>query len=249
MNKKRKVLFLIISAIAIVGIIVGGIFLFSEPKIDDNTEISDAVKFKKEYEELNDTIRQSDGAKYNNVSISENNPIKIVDAKGASEVLDKQNAVLYIGAGWCPWCRNAVPVLLDVAKNRDINTIYYLNLDDEKSLWDVVDGKAVKTKDGSKAYYELLEKLKDELTDYTLTGNKGKKLNTGEKRIYMPMVIAINDGKVVEKHVGTVELTKDQNKYSALTENQTKELYGIYNELFNKAFADNNYCTIDGECN
>ena len=189
MNKKRKVLFLIISAIAIVGIIVGGIFLFSEPKIDDNTEISDAVKFKKEYEELNDTIRQSDGAKYNNVSISENNPIKIVD------------------------------------------------------------GKAVKTKDGSKAYYELLEKLKDELTDYTLTGNKGKKLNTGEKRIYMPMVIAINDGKVVEKHVGTVELTKDQNKYSALTENQTKELYGIYNELFNKAFADNNYCTIDGECN
>lgn len=249
MNKKRKILFLIISAIAIIGIIIGGIFLFSEPAEIDSPEITDAIKFKNEYESLNDTIRQSDGAKYNSVSISDSNPMKFVDAKGAIEVLDMKNAILYVGAGWCPWCRNAVPVLIDVAKNRQIDTIYYLNLDDEKSIWDVVDGKAVRTKDGSKAYYELLEKLKDELTDYTLTGEKNKKLQTGEKRIYMPMVIAINDGKVVEKHVGTVELTKDQNKYSSLTEEQTKELYGIYNELFNKAFADNNYCTLDGECN
>lgn len=210
---------------------------------------SDAIKFKKEYEELNGTIRKSDGAKYNSVSIDKDNPIKYIDAARAVEVIEKKSAVIYVGTPWCPWCRNAVPVLFEVAKEYDLDTIYYLDLDDEKSQYEVVDGKAVKTTDGSKGYYKLLDKLSDRLSDYTLTDNDGNKLNTGEKRIYMPYVLGVKDGKVVSEKLGTITLESGQTKYSDLTDEQYNELKSEYSELFESVFGDeDNNCGIGEVC-
>ncbi|MDE5539758.1 MAG: hypothetical protein K2J20_04655, partial [Bacilli bacterium] len=205
---------------------------------DTNTSVAsrDAKKFKEEYESLNDTIRESDGAKYNNVTINEDNPIKYIDVKEAIEILKNKKGIIYIGANWCPWCRNAVPVLFDVAKSRSIDIIYYLNLDDEKDNFEIKNGTLIKTKEGTESYYELLELLKDELEDYILTDDKGKEYDTKEKRIYIPLVIATKDGKVEATHTGTVTLNKDQTKYSPLTEDQRKELYDIYDNMFAKIY-------------
>lgn len=206
---------------------------------------SDALKFKEEYEALNGTIRESDGANYNDIKVDKHNPIKYIDAKKAIDVLSKEKAIIYVGAAWCPWCRNAVPVLFEVAKEYDADTIYYLDLDDEKSMFEVKDDKLVKTVDGTKEYYKLLSKLNDRLSDYTLKDSNGNVLNTGEKRIYMPYVIGIKSGRVVADHTGTVNLEEGQTKYSKLTKSQHEELKQIYSELFEKVYEKNGGGTCD----
>ncbi len=242
MKQKTKIF---ISAIAVVLILVIGFFLI---KNEVNKKHSDANKFKEAYESLNDTIRESDGEKYNNVQIDSDNPIKYVDTKEALDVLNEKQAILYIGANWCPWCRNAVPVLFDVAKKYNVDTIYYLELDNEKSNFKIQDGKAVETNHGTETYYELLKKLDSILEEYTLTDEKGKTYKTGEKRIYMPFVVAIKDGEVINSHVGTVDLDKGQTKYDALTEEQRLKLNAIYSDMFVKTFIEPDNTCNDEAC-
>ena len=216
-------------------------------KYESGDENTDALKFKEEYESLNDTVRESDGAEYNNISIDENNPIKYVNIDEAIGILESETAILYIGANWCPWCRNAIPVLFDVAKDNDVNTIYYLNIDDEKDVYEVEDGKLVKTTEGTESYYELLDLLDEELEDYVITNKDGKKFDTKEKRIYMPFVVAVKNGKISSSHTGTVDLDKDQTKYSKLTDDQYDELYNTYNKMIEKIFSKGT-CSTNGKC-
>lgn len=227
MNKKKIIITItFILVILLIGI---GLYLILRPS-------KDALKFKQEYEALNNTIRESDGATYNNVKISKNNPIKYIDCQEALEILKKEEAIIYIGAPWCPWCRNAIPVLFEAAKKQKVKTIYYLNLDNEKSTFEIQDGTLVTTKEGSADYYRLLEQLKDLLTDYSLTDNDGKIYETGEKRIYIPYVIAVKDGEIVSTHNGTVSLNENQTKYDELTQEQHDELYNIYNKMLKKVY-------------
>ncbi len=227
--KKSTAIILGIIIIILIGVL--GYFLLKPAKK------TDAMIFKEEYEALNNTER-SNGKLYNNVSIPVDNPIKIVSVSEAIDVLDMDKAILYVGAEWCPWCRNAVPVLFDAAKEENIDTIYYLDLDDDKSVYTVVDGKATLTKEGSVAYYDLLKKLDKELTQYTLEDEKGKEIKVDEKRIYMPDVFAIKNGKVISSHVGTVDLDKNQSAYDPLSDKQKEELKKIYKEMFSSVLND-----------
>lgn len=247
MDAKRN-LAIILSSIVIV-ISAVSVAIFSGYFDKDNNKETDAMRFKNEYEALNDTIRESDGAKYNSVRIDENNPFVYIDVKEALEIIDNKDAIIYVGAPWCPWCRNAISVMIDVAKQVNVKEIYYLDLDRDKSIWEVEDGKAVKKVDGTDYYYQLLEKLKDNLRDYTLTLEDGKTVETGEKRIYMPYVFGIKNGRVVAEHTGTVDLDDEQTKYDYLTEDQEKELYDIYKNIFELVNKDvGGSCDKDGEC-
>lgn len=236
MNKKNNNMYLILTVLVVFVVLVFVLLV--------KTNSNDALKFKKEYESLNGTIRKSDGEKYNSIIIDKDNPIKYIDCEKALDVIEKENAIIYVGAEWCPWCRNAVPVLFEVAKDFGVDTIYYLNLDDEKSQYEVKDGKLVKTTNGSKSYYKLLDKLENRLSDYTLKDDKGNVLNTNEKRIYMPYVIGVKDGKVVKDKVGTISLEEEQTKYSEFTKAQHDELKSVYSELFSSVFPK-----VGGTCN
>lgn len=244
MNKK---LFIILVIILVGGIGIG-LFILNdkEPSLYVEKPSEDALKFKEEYESLNGTKRESDGAIYQDIKIDENNPVKYVNAKEALEVLKNKTAIMYVGANWCPWCRNAVPVLFEVAKAKNIETIYYLNLDDEKDSFEVKKGKLEKVTEGTDDYYKLLEFLNDYLEDYIITDSKGKKYDTKEKRIYMPYVIAAKNGKVVDTYTGTVELDKDQTKYDKMSKKQHDELYKNYDKLFSKIYASG---TCKDNCN
>ena len=207
----------------------------------------DALKFKEEYEEFNNTVREKDGMTYNSMTIDEDNPVKYITSDDALEILDSEKAIIYVGSGWCPWCRNAVPVLFDVLKDYDVQVLYYLNLDEEKSNYEIKEGELVKINDGTEGYYKLLEKLDDVLNDYVLTDENGEKYETGEKRIYMPFVIGVKDGKVVQSHVGTVTLDENQSKYDNLTDGQYEELYDIYSNLVGSVYGKRS-CSSDESC-
>ena len=224
----------------ILSLFLGGLGCSSTTKKE---EVSDAIKFKEEYEKLNDTIRESDGALYNNVSISENNPIKYINAKEAVEIIKNQTGVIYFGASWCPWCRNAIPVLFDAVKKKNVDIIYYVDMDRLRNIYEVKDGELVKTQEEQDGYYDLLEALDSILGDKTYTlSSEGQTYDTKEKRIYMPLIVGIKNGSIVANHVGTVNLNSDQTKYSTLTKEQYNELYEIYGDLLKQTFES---CTED----
>ena len=75
---KRKNIIIIIGIIILIAALsILGVCIYkgNEEKVNISKE-TDALKFKKEYEALNGTIREGTEDKYNSVTISEDNPIK-----------------------------------------------------------------------------------------------------------------------------------------------------------------------------
>ncbi|MDD5888866.1 MAG: thioredoxin family protein [bacterium] len=247
MKEKNKTILKISVLIILILCILGIILIIKKPSTTNVSVKTDALKFKEEYESLNNTTRESDGAKYNNVTIPKDNPITYIDSAKAVDIIKNKKAIIYIGAAWCPWCRNAVPVMLDAAKDLQIDTIYYLNLDDEKSNYKIEDGTLVETNHGTKSYYDLLDILKEHLRDYILTDDDGNEYDTQEKRIYMPYVITVKNGKVQNEQLSTVKLNENQTKYDSLTDDQYQELYDIYYKMFDELYNSNRTCTTDKE--
>lgn len=166
-----------------------------------NNTMTDAEKFKQDYEALNnDTVV---------MNIDENNPIKYVDFNEVIDILTTGTGVIYFGFPGCPWCRNMIPVLFDVAGANNINTVYYFNPSDVRTNGD-----------------EDYKKLVNILNDYLLENSDG------EKTLYVPDVYFVKDGKIVGHHLSTVDSQTDP--YTSLTDEQIKELENIYQELFEK---------------
>ena len=67
------------------------------------------------------------------------------------------------------------------------------------------------------------------LDDYILTTNDGEEVNTNTKRIYLPLVVFVKDGKIIDYHIDTVATQEDP--YKALSDREVEELLM---ELINK---------------
>lgn len=192
--------------------------------------VTDATKFKEEYESLNEEHRT--------LSINENNPF--VYAKG-QDIVDKINNeetfYVYFGSNYCPWCRSVIEKAIEVANKNNIDKIYYVNIwgnDHEEILRDKYEldekGKAKQTIKGQDGYDELLKLLDNVLEDYTLTNSKGKTVKVGEKRIYAPNFIYIENGKA--KTLVSGNSKKQETSNAELTEEILKDEEKIFTEFF-----------------
>ena len=127
-------------------------------------------------EKLNVTDKISDNEKfyseYANVPIE--NVFKYVTASEAIELFESKQAIIFMGFKDCKWCQSYAPILNEVAKNNNVDTIYYLNIKEDR-------------KNNTEEYKILVEMLKDYLYDD----------DNGNKRIYVPDVYFEKDGKVV----------------------------------------------------
>lgn len=247
---KSRNMIIVIVAVVIAAILLGTGFFFliraNQPAAEPATpsepaELTDAERFKQSYESLNNTVRKGTDKVYHAIEIASNNPIVYVDIKKTLDLLKSDHTIIYIGGNWCPHCRNAVPVLLEVAKKFGLNKIYYLELDDTKSLFEYKDGAVVKIRDGSAEYYQLLDALADHLSDYSINDPEGNPQPTGEKRIYVPYVIAVKAGEIVGEYVSDVEksdLEDGQTAYDPLTAAQHDKLYDIYSDMFRAVYGD-----------
>lgn len=239
--KKEKVLLIVLPIILLI------LVLLSYFKISSlNT---DAMKFKREYAKYNNKKIDS-GKEYLNLNIKSNNPIKYKSADDLIDIISNKTGIIYLGFPECPWCRNAISVLLDVSEENDIKDIYYFNIKNERDSYTLEDSKLVYEKDengneikGTKDYSKLLKALDSVLFDYVLEID-GKKYETGVKRIYAPSVIFIKDGKIIGIQVSTVESQTDP--YKKLTKDQYNELYDIYNDYVVKMKSST--CSIDKSC-
>lgn len=89
-------------------------------------------------------------------------------------ILKHGSGVVYLGFPECPWCKAYVPMLNDVAKSVGVEKIYYLNILESR-------------KNNTEGYREIVNLLSEYL-EYDEEGNK---------RVYVPAVIALKNGKIV----------------------------------------------------
>lgn len=237
MDKKNKILliFLIVLTILVVGLCTYAVI--NNKKNNKNT---DAIKFHNEYSKLNGKINELNGKNYVNVSISDTNTVKYVTEKKAVDLLENGIGIMYFGFSTCPWCRSLVSTLTKICEEKD-ETIYYLDVLDIRSTFELQDGKINKIKDGTKNYYRLLELLDSELEEFYLEDEAGNRYDAEEKRLYAPTIVAFNNGKITAIHVGTVD--SQENGYDELNEIQIKELEEIIINLINSKNAE--ACTSD----
>lgn len=256
MNKKRKaataiavVLFMLV-ALEIVYIFSE---LYTENDINSVPTITDAIKFKEEYEALNG-VSNANGVQNRSILIDEDNPIIYASAKDISSMIEnKESFIVYFGFSACPWCRSVIPSLISAAKDNGVTKIYYvdvLNIRDRYELNE--ENKAVRTVEGTEDYYKLLEQLDSILDDYApltykTNKNKTKKVKINEKRIYAPNIIAVKNGKPVALEDGIIDALTDS--HMELTDEMKCEIKERFKCLFESLKEDNIVCDIDtGKC-
>ncbi len=235
-NEKVKDIIVGVLIFIIICLIIFLIVKVDKKKKEENeskTKVTDAIKFKEEYEKLNDTINENNQKKYPEVNIEDDNVMKYLDVKEVLDILKDKTGVIYFGYPECPWCRNAVPVLLKAAESTGLAQIYYYNANQIKNIKEVDDeGNIIETQKEKDGYRDLLAALDSILEEYTLTDKEGNTVHTGEKRIYVPLVVFVKNGEIIAYHEATVDSQKDP--YVLLNEEQTEELYNIYVENITK---------------
>lgn len=205
------IIFLIILVAISFGIILKLNNQLNETKnktIVESSSKSDAQKFKEEYEKINGG-KTSDNETYNELNIDENNPMVYISLEELVDIINTENeAYVYISSSFCPYCRATVETLLNVAKDLNINKIYYY--DDTKQ-------------NPSDQYDNMLEKLEEKGVNFI---NKD-----GQRKWGVPLVLKAKNGQVISETRGTsYQLNEGQSKYDSLTEDQKKQVYDRYYE-------------------
>lgn len=204
---------------------VAMILLLLFPSFSRAAYSNDAERFKTEYESLNDTLRDDDWQKrYQPMQISSDNPIRYVTAAEAAGLLQKDTAFLYMGAPWCPWCRHAVPALLEAAAAVGIEELYYVDMTDERDRYEIKNDLPVQTAAGTPGYFQLLDVLDDYLPSYTIKIDDNITLNLGEKRIGIPFAAISRNGRLVAAQNLDVQLDEGQSVYDPISQTQYEEL-------------------------
>lgn len=167
---------------------------YKEDVIVDN--ISEETKqFKLEYDEFNDEI---------SMEIPEEVQISYLTEDELQTFFETGTGIMYLGYPSCPWCRNALPTLMELAIKYDI-PINYFNL------------KEIRTEE-NETYQFLLKHLEGYL----------EKDEDGTPKIYVPDVFFLKDGMVVGHNIGTV--VEQEDPYIPLTEEQKNALMQIYED-------------------
>lgn len=221
--------FLIGLLLIIVGVV--GLLIF---KGNENTGLA----FKNDYESINGK-ENAHGKIHRTVTIPSDNPfVETTSADILKRIENKETFYVYFGSTLCPWCRSTIEKAIEVALAHGVKKIYYVDIWDDEgnevvrdkySLDD--DNKPIKEKDGDASYSKLLTHFDSLLSNYTLTTSDGKKIETGEKRIYAPNYIYIEKGVAKKLVSGTSDKQKDSR------EELTEEMLADEEEIFNSFFA------------
>lgn len=119
---------------------------------------------------------ESDALKFSSEypSVDESNIFVYRTSSEIINILKNGTGIVYLGFPECPWCKAYVPYLNEVAKSNGLNKIYYFNILEDR-------------KNNTDAYKEMVSLLKDYLPND----------DEGNKRIYVPAVIAVKAGEIV----------------------------------------------------
>lgn len=152
--KKKNIIIIVASLLVLV--ILGMVLVFINTDIFKKKE-TDSEKFSKEYT----------GVDIGNVFV-----YREIDE--IINVLEHGTGIVYLGFPECKWCQKYVTYLNDIAKETNMEKIYY---------YDILEDRTNNTKE----YLKIVELLENYL-QYDEEGNK---------RIYVPTVVAVKKGEIV----------------------------------------------------
>ncbi len=225
--KSNKVLYIIIG-ICVLLVIGLCIFLVINHKEE---VLSDAEKFKQEFEQYNGLTYEDTNDKLIDVEIPNNNPFVYKTGKEIVEIMQSEDAYILFGYASCPLTRAAIEVLIETAKEENIDKIYYVDIKNMRDEY--VPGEGIipeQTKEGTEAYYEILNIFGSKLDKYYVASDDNFYLfDTGVTRLLSPTLVAVSKGKVISMHA---ELTDDYEENSELTEEEKEELSKDYKDVF-----------------
>ena len=150
---------------------------------------------------------------------------------------NKETFYIYFGDEKCPWCRSVIEKAIEVAKSNNIEKIYYVKIwDDEgnevfRSKYNLnKKNKPTLVSEGTEEYYKIIEEFENVLKDYTLKTSEGKEVKVGEKRIYAPNFIYVENGKAIKMVSGISEKQTDSREEltTQMLEDETK----IFEDFF-----------------
>ena len=243
MEKSNKIYLgiILVCTVLVIGLCVYAIATHKEEKL------TDAFKFKKEYESLNEVVNENNEKQYMEIFIDEENPIVYKTGQEIVEIMKNEDAIIYFGFATCPWCRNAVPVLLEAAKELNVDKIYYVDILDIRDTYKFSGSiEPELTKKGTDAYYEIVKFLDKYLQKFYVNDDAGNMYDTGVKRLYAPTVVGVKNGKVVGFHEATVESQTDP--YEVLTDKQKEELKKEYKTIIETVNKKDNVCKDNTAC-
>jgi len=145
----------IIITFVFVAIIITLMVLFREELFKIKSNVTDGEKFFQDY---------------NKVSVD--NVYKYVTAQEAIGLFKAEEAIIFFGFKECIWCQEYAPILNDYAKQNSIDTVYYVDIKQDRA--------------NNTEQYKQLIKLLDK---YLSTDDNGN------KRIYVPDVYFVKDGR------------------------------------------------------
>lgn len=106
--------------------------------------------------------------------VDKNNVFVYRDMDQIINILEKGTGIVYLGFPECPWCQTYVKYLNEVAEDMAVSKIYY---------YDILEAR----KNNTEEYQQIVSLLEDYL-QYDEEGNK---------RVYVPSVIAVKKGEIV----------------------------------------------------
>lgn len=201
------------------------------------TKNDDAIKFKEEYEALNRKTNSS-GRTHRSISIDEDNPFVYITAEELlKKINNEETFYVYFGSKLCPWCRSVIEKAIEVAKAKGITTIYYVDVWDDEGN-EILRDKYLLNPDNEleqaikaeEAYYEILNKFDNVLSNYTLKDANGNQVDVGEKRIYAPNFIYVDKGIAISLVSGIS--SKQQDSRGDLTDEILEDETNIFNDFF-----------------
>lgn len=139
-----------------------------------------------------------------------------------ADVFNKERAIFLIGAN-DELSKKIIPLFTNVIDKYEIINFYYLNIDEEKSEFEVIDDKLNKVKDGSEGYYQILEKL-DAILKERIIKEQDKEYKTLEKEIVTPFVITIENQNILNYYEVNEKIDLNNNE-------ERLKLVDIYSDL------------------
>ena len=224
---KNKVLYIVIGLCVL---LVIGLCIFLV--INHKEEVlTDAEKFKQDFEQYNGLTYEDTNESVIDVSIPSDNPFIYKTGKEIVEILNNEDAYVLFGYSSCPLTRAAIETLIAAAEEENIATIYYVDIRDIRD--EFVPGESIipeQTKEGSEAYYEIVNFFGSRLDEYYVSSEDGFYLyDTGVRRVLSPTLAAVSGGKVIDMHQELVDSYTYNNK--ELNDEQKEELKDIYKEI------------------
>lgn len=151
----------------------------------------------------NDRKNNLDSVKFSKeyTTVSSENVFVYRNKEEILSILKNGTGIVYFGFPECPWCQAYVKILNEVAMEEGLEKIYYYNILNDR-------------KENTKFYQEVVEILQN-ILPYDEEGNK---------KIFVPEIIAVSGGTIIEHDNETSMIKEDITPDSYWTDDKLEKL-------------------------